>query len=100
MSSETVYTECLVKHDSRAFDHRFELPERDVARQILHPAIGRDDEPLGRNDLERGANSVGHHIRRLDSGSPRSSTPSMIVFVGNLFRIDKSSCGWAASIDT
>src|SRR5216683_2283445 len=67
MSSETVYTECLVKHDSRAFDHRFELPERDVARQILHPAIGRDYEPLGRNDLERGANSVGHHIRRLDS---------------------------------
>src|SRR5690242_18986509 len=31
-------------HLARTFDHRRELAEADLARQVLHAAIGRDDE--------------------------------------------------------
>ena len=30
-------------------DHRLQFAECALARQVLHPAVGRDDEPLGRH---------------------------------------------------
>ena len=46
----------LRAHELGARDERLELAERDIARQILHPAIRRDDEPLERHHVERRAN--------------------------------------------
>ena len=34
-------------HDPRALDHRLHLAEGDVARQIFHAAVRRDDDVLG-----------------------------------------------------
>src|SRR5205085_10206227 len=45
--------------------HRFELTERELARQVLHAAVGGGDEPLRRDDLERTAYAVGDLLRGL-----------------------------------
>ncbi len=37
----------LCAHDLGAGHHRFELAEGNVARQVFHAAIGRDDEVFG-----------------------------------------------------
>ena len=34
-------------HEPRAVDQRAQLGERRVARQVLHPAVGADLQPLG-----------------------------------------------------
>ena len=47
-------------------DHRLELAERPLARQVLHPAVRRDDEPLGRHDLEGLPDPDSDDLRRLD----------------------------------
>src|SRR5215510_9353829 len=50
---------------ARPLDHRTQLAERDVTRQTHEAAVGRDDETLDRNDLERPADPIGHEPRRL-----------------------------------
>jgi hypothetical protein len=37
----------LLTHDRGPGDHRLQLPEGDVARQIFHTAVGRDHQALG-----------------------------------------------------
>src|SRR2546421_10741096 len=56
----------LLSEELRTCDHRFELGERPLARQVLHPAIRRDDEPLGSYNRERLADPVCDDVRRLD----------------------------------
>src|SRR4051794_12856354 len=46
-------------------DHRFELTECELARQVFHAAVRRDDEPLRRDDLERTAYAGGDLLRGL-----------------------------------
>src|SRR4051812_13847082 len=46
-------------------DHRFELTEGQLARQVLHAAVGGDDEPLARHDGERVADSFCDDLARL-----------------------------------
>ena len=41
------------------------LRKASVAREVLHAAVGRDDEPLGRNDGERGPDPAGDDLRGL-----------------------------------
>ena len=43
----------LLPHEARTGNHRRELTERPLAWEVLHPAVGRDHEPLGRDDGER-----------------------------------------------
>jgi hypothetical protein len=38
--------------EARTGDHRFELAECPLPRQVLHPAVRRDDEPLRRHHRE------------------------------------------------
>ncbi len=56
----------LLANEARAGDHRLELAERQLARQVLHPAVRRDDEPLRRHDLEGLTNPLSDDLRRLD----------------------------------
>src|SRR5882672_1815139 len=56
----------LRAYDRGAGRERRELAERDGARQVLHAAIGRRDQALGRQHLERRADPRGHLLRRLD----------------------------------
>ena len=44
------------------------------------PQSGADDQPLGRNVLQSGADALGDGLRRLDFAVPRSITPSITVF--------------------
>src|SRR4030095_12633341 len=50
----------------RAFDHRLQLAVRDLARQVLHAAIGRDDHVLRLHVLERLLQPLDHFLRGLD----------------------------------
>src|SRR5918992_811695 len=58
----------VFSNQARPGDHRFELAERPLARQVLHPAVGRDDEPLRRHHLERSPDPLCDDVRRLDLG--------------------------------
>src|SRR5262245_49479020 len=60
----------LPADDVGALDEGDTLVVRDPAAQPLAPeaAIGRDDQPLGRNVLERLANQPGHVLGRLHDG--------------------------------
>src|SRR5207248_2815555 len=55
----------LGAHELRALDHRFHFPERHLARQVLHPAVGRDDDALGRDEGQGAADARGDLFRRL-----------------------------------
>src|SRR5579863_4296640 len=46
--------------------HGFEFAEGDVARKIFHAAVGGDDETIGWNHFERGADTRGNDLRSLD----------------------------------
>ena len=52
--------------DLRAVDHGAHLAERDVVRQILQAAVGRDDDLLRGMVDERSADAGGDDLRRLD----------------------------------
>ena len=52
--------------DRRAAHHRLHLAEGDVARQVFHPAVGRDDDLLGRHIGQGPADALGDRLRRLD----------------------------------
>src|SRR5215211_2438812 len=56
----------LLPHDLRPLDHRLDLGEGDVAREVFHAAIGGDDDPLGRHMRQRTADTRRHRLRRLD----------------------------------
>ena len=81
-------------------DHRLELAEGDLARQIFHAAIGRRDQPLGRQVLQPAPDARGHRLRRLDlRASDRSSTPSMTFLGARSFSTPRSIFGCALSIE-
>ena len=48
----------------RAFDHRLQLPERNVARQIFHSAIGRDHQAIYADERKRSPNPRGDNFGR------------------------------------
>src|SRR5262245_3900968 len=56
----------LVPHDRGAFDHGAHLAKGNLAREIFHAAVGRDHDPLGRNERERRADVRGHRLRALN----------------------------------
>src|SRR5262245_20877213 len=56
----------LLSHDCGAVDHRFHLPEGDLARKIFHAAVGRYDDPLRRNERQRRPDARRDCLRRLD----------------------------------
>src|SRR5262245_37925551 len=47
-------------------DERLELAAGDLAREVLHAAVGADHEALRVDVLERGADPAGDDFRRLD----------------------------------
>ena len=49
-----------------AFDHRLQLPERNVARQIFHSAIGRDQQAIYADERQRSPNARGDNLGRLN----------------------------------
>src|SRR5437879_7653541 len=44
-------------HDGGALGEGFQLAERRLAREVLHAAVGRGHQALGRHVLERGADA-------------------------------------------
>ena len=90
-----------VSHDASARDQRLELAERDLARQVLHAAVGRGHE-LAR----RACTAAPARIRSATSSgvstsapSSRSSTPRMIVLPGSPSSTEQSSSDCAVSIE-
>src|SRR5262245_4774896 len=57
----------LKTHDRRTPHHGLHLPERHVARQVLHPAVGRNDDSFGRRMRQRLADTIRHYFWRFDS---------------------------------
>src|SRR5882762_11708654 len=53
----------LGPHELRAFDHRFQFLERHLARQVLHPAVGRDDDVFRRDERQGAADARGDFLR-------------------------------------
>src|SRR5262245_30340325 len=53
-TSRTLPPAVLGSQDSRRRHHRLHLPEGDVPREVLHPAVRRQDEIL-RRDMGQGA---------------------------------------------
>src|SRR5204862_2567035 len=53
-------------HKLRALDHRFHFLERHLARQVLHSAVGRDDDAFRRDEGRGTAGARGDLFRRLD----------------------------------
>src|SRR5919206_142344 len=43
----------IFSDEARTGNHGLELAEGALARQVLHPAVRGDDEPVGRHDGER-----------------------------------------------
>src|SRR5881628_2602498 len=90
----------LGAHELRAFDHRFQFLERHLARQVLHPAVGRDDDVLdatkGRARRMRAATFSGASTVM----SLRSITPRMIVLPGRDSSTEQSRLDCAVSIET
>src|SRR4029453_10352998 len=60
------YSAGIFSDEARTGNHGPKLPERPLAREILHAAIGRDDEPLARNDGQRLPDPLCHDLGRLD----------------------------------
>src|SRR6185312_14369620 len=56
----------LAAHDGRTIDHRLELAEGDLAREVLHAAVRRRDELVRRDMLEAAADAGGDERGRLD----------------------------------
>ena len=54
----------LAADDVRRLHHRGELADRDVARQVLHPAVRRDLQPPGVDVAQGGADAVGDDVDR------------------------------------
>src|SRR5688572_9220168 len=54
----------LRTNDLSAFDHRLHLAEGDFARQVLHAAIGRDDDVRSLDVRQCLANARGHGVGR------------------------------------
>ena len=63
------------------------------------PAVGRDDDPLGRHVRQRPADALGDRLGRLDVMSLRSMTPRMIVLPGSVARTEVSRFDCAVSIE-
>src|SRR6185436_5835421 len=57
----------FVAHDARSLDHRAQLRVRDVAPQVLHAAVRRDDDVLCIDVRQRPANARCDLLRRLGS---------------------------------
>src|SRR5712692_155667 len=56
----------LLTHDARAVGQRAQLAARGVTREVLHAAIGREHQPLGRDVPQGGADALGHGLGRFD----------------------------------
>src|ERR1700693_6015942 len=55
----------LGAHELRALDHCFQFLERHLARQVLHPAVGRDDDVFRRDERQGAADARRYFPRRL-----------------------------------
>ena len=63
----------------RALDHRLQLAVRDLARQVLHAAVGREDHVLGLDVLQRALRSRSATVSGVSTFmSDRSMQPTMI----------------------
>ena len=56
--------QCHLRH----LDHRLELRDGQLAREVLHAAVRRDDEALRLDDLERAPDALGDELRGLGLG--------------------------------
>ena len=55
----------LLAHDGGGLGHRLELAERGGAGEVLHAAVGCQDQAIGAYVLQAGADATRHHLRRL-----------------------------------
>ena len=87
-------------HDIAARDHRAQLGVGDVARQVLHAAIGRHDQAFRPDMAERLRAAAAATISGVSTvWSFRSSTPYITCLSGSRSSIAGSSRGCAASIE-
>ena len=84
----------------RGRDHAAHLPLGRRARQVLHPAVGSDDDPARIDERQRPANPVGDDLGDSTAWSSRLITPRMIVLSGRCLSTDGSRLDWAVSMDT
>src|SRR5205823_2432126 len=49
----------LPPHDRGPLGERLQLPERDLAAHVFHAAVGRRDQPVGRDIFQPRTNSIG-----------------------------------------
>ena len=85
--------------EPRALDQRAQLRERELAREVLHPAVRADLQPLGRDDASAPPRSAPRPARASrPARPPRSSTPTITVLCAIGSSTAGSSRGWAASI--
>src|SRR5258706_15957626 len=56
----------LGAHELRAADHRLQFFECNLARQVLHPAVGRDDDDFRRDEWPGPAGPRGDFLRRFE----------------------------------
>jgi hypothetical protein len=81
----------ILSDEARAGNHRPELPERPLAREVLHPAVGCDDEPLRRQHFERLPDPAGDDLRGLDLGRAQvedSQDDCLVGDVAQRFRVE------------
>ena len=61
-----VTAEQLTPHEPCARHHCLELAVGPLARQVLHPAVGRENETFGRKDLQRRPDPLRDRVGRFD----------------------------------
>ena len=79
---------------------RAELAEGRRARKVLHPAVRRQDQPLGRRWRSPARIRAATCSGGLDGGIGEVDQPRMIDLPASSSRTARSSFGWAASIET
>src|SRR4029450_937512 len=69
---------------SRAFNHRLELAEGALPREVLHPAVGRHHEPLRFYDRGRPSDALRDALRGLHLFGPEIEDAEDDLLVGHV----------------
>ena len=89
----------LPAHHCGAVAHRLELSEGDLARQVLHAAIGRGDQRSRRRRTSGLADSLRNHLRGLDLRIAEVDHAEHDLLARRSRSTPRSSFGCAASIE-
>ena len=87
----------VLPDEARPGDHGLELLERQSPRQVLHPAVGSDGDPLRRHDGDARRMRAATRSGVSASVEPRLRTPRMIALSFTPLSTSGSRSGCAAS---